>query len=535
VATTKKEASGRVKPAAGVSASDVVRFMALFDGYSQNHGEYDMSKAKADPEGKVKGQAITVKGPATRALFEQHLRGTGNGLGVIMLRDDDTCKFAVIDYDNRQMDHVKAEARVKELKLPLILCRSKSGGGHFYVFLKEPVPALKVQERLAEWAAMLGMSAKTEIFPKQSARFNENDIGSWINLPYFDSAAFPRNAIIDGQPVSLSSFLDAAEANAVGPETFYPPEVAEAEDALFYEGPPCLQLLSSKGGFMEGSRNDGMLATIVYLKKRYPDDWEKHVDAYNIALAKLPAPEIVQLTKSNKKKSYNYACSKSPINAHCQRRACLGRLYGVGEGTPEAKGGSVVGLIRYDSANGDEPMWRMEVNTKPVMVSNSQFYSRDEFNRACMAQANIVPIHMPPQRWLRYLNELIATADVVKMPDDVGPTGQLWSHIENFCLQQVFATERAEMYLGKPYRETDKAGETRIYFRMMDLMRYLDSRKIQYKSTQHIGQLLRQHDATNGFWHVGNSGINWWSLPDMKPPIDDTTPELKFGTQEFGK
>jgi hypothetical protein len=91
------------------------------------------------------------------------------------------------------------------------------------------------------------------------------------------------------------------------------------------------------------------------------------------------------------------------------------------------------------------------------------------------------------------------------------------------------------MYLGKPYRETDKAGETRIYFRMMDLMRYLDSRKIQYKSTQHIGQLLRQHDATNGFWHVGNSGINWWSLPDMKPPIDDTTPELKFGTQEFGK
>lgn len=530
MAINKKASSGRVKPAAGVSASAVERFMWLFDGYSQHHGEYDMSRAKADPTGKVKGQAITVKGPATLELFQQHLQGVGNGLGVIMLRDDDTCKFAAIDYDNKTMDHIKAEAKVKELKLPLILCRSKSGGGHFYVFLKEPVPAVKVQERLMEWSAMLGMSAKTEIFPKQSARFNENDIGSWINLPYFNAEATNRYAVIGGKPASLSSFLDAAEAIAVDPTTFYPPEVAEAEDALFFEGPPCLQLLSSQGGFMEGSRNDGMLATIVYLKKRYPDDWERYVDAYNVSLAKLPAQEIVQLVKSNKKKTYNYACSKAPINAHCQRRACLGRIYGVGEGTPEAKGGSIEGLTRYDSAHGDEPMWRMEVNTKPVMVSNSQFYSRDEFNRACMAQANVVPIHMPPQRWLRYLNDIIATATVVQMPEDAGPTGQLWSHIENFCLQQVYATEKAEMYLGKPYRE-----EGRIYFRMQDLLRYLDARKVQYKSVQHIGQLLRAHDATSGFWHVKNSGINWWALPAIEAPIGDETPELTFGTQEFGR
>jgi hypothetical protein len=93
---------------------------------------------------------------------------------------------------------------------------------------------------------------------------------------------------------------------------------------------------------------------------------------------------------------------------------------------------------------------------------------------------------------------------------------------------------RSEMYLGKPYREKDeKTGEERIYFRSQDLFRYLDARKVQYKSPQHVYQLLKNHDATNGFWHVGASGINWWSLPAMESPISDKTPELKFGEQEF--
>lgn len=524
-ASSKKPTTGGEKTPSG-APEEVERFARLFSGYSKAHGTFQT--LKADETGKVKGKALTERGGATLNDYAAHLNGTSAGLGVIMLRDDDTCLFGAIDYDVKTMNHAKAEAKVRELGLPLILCRSKSGGGHFYVFLKDPVAAISLQDRLTEWTAMLGMAAKTEQFPKQATRFNDNDIGSWINLPYFNAKATNRYAVVGGKPIGLSQFLDVAEAAAVPSESFQSAERLEIEGTMFYEGPPCLQHLASAGGFPEGGRNKGMLAVITYLKKRYPDDWEGYVDQYNATLAKLPSTEVIQIVKSNRKKSYSYACKDTPINAHCQRRLCLGRMFGIGEGTPESKGTDITGLTRYDSAHGDDPMWRMEVSGKPVMISNSQFYSRDEFNRACMAQANVVPIHMPPQRWLRYLGEIITSADVVQMPEDAGPTGQLWGYVENFLTQQVQATEREEIFLGKPYRE-----DGRVYFRSQDLFRYLDARKVQYKSPQFVYQVIRVHDATNGFWHVKDAGINWWSLPAIESPVSDEAPDLKFNTESF--
>lgn len=514
----------------GVSDTDVKRFAALFQGWSKAYGVCDMSQAKKDDKGKMVGKSWTEKGAPPLSVYARHLQGKNPGLGIIMLRDDDTCLFGVIDYDVRGMDHLKAEQAVKRLKLPLILCKSKSTGGHFYVFLQEPVEAADLRDKLDEWRALLGMSPRTETFPKQSARFNDTDIGSWINLPYFGGDATERCAVIDGKDVDLKTFLRAAEAAAISPEQLLSKGVSD-DDQLFKDGPPCLQVIHGQGGFPDGTRNDGMMAVAVYLKKRFGDAWVSHMDEYNQEMAGLPSTEVVDLVKKNTKKDYTYACKRSPINSVCQRRTCTKREFGIGDAPVEGKGHAINAIIRYDSQHGDEPMWGMEINGKRVLVSNSQFYSRDEFNRAVMAQANVVPIHLTPAKWLRYLSEVIGSADIVQMPDDASPTGQLWQWVDSFTLQTVNAMDKEEVWLGKPYRDGSK-----VYFRSQDLFRYLDARKVRYVSAQAVWQLLRHHGADQEKWHIKGRFVNVWSLPIAADWTEEDTPTPQLprgGMDEF--
>lgn len=531
-------APGKDSGGSGVPATDVDRFRALFPGYSKAHGEYDISpgKMRVEESGKIKGGGSTKAGGATRAHYERHLNGVGPMLGSVLLLDDDTVAFGVIDYDKYKNTDLKAaQVKVDKLGLPLMVGKSKSGGAHFYCFLNPPAPASLMRERLAEWTAMLGMAKDTEQFPKQSARFNELDIGSWLNLPYYAALNpdVPKGCgVAEGQPLSLSAFLDAAEAKQITPAQLDAWAPAAGTEDLFQEGPPCLHTIHVQGGFAEGSRNNGMQGVMVYLRKRFPDDWATRVDSYNAAMAGLPSAEVQGIVKHNQRKQYNYSCRLAPLNAFCNRRVCLTRMYGVGEAGPESRGHDISGLTRYDTANGDEPMWGLEINGKRVMVANTTLYSRDEFNRACMAQANLLPIHMPPQKWLRYLSEIITTADIVQVPAEAGPSGQLWEWVESFCLSNVNALTREEVWLGKPWRD-----EGQIYFRGHDLFKYLDARRVKYASQQAVWQLLKARGGDSKFWKIKGRGFNVWHIP-MPEPItigeesEEPEEELQFPVSE---
>ncbi len=529
------EDPGAVRPL--VSPEQVARFAALFDGYTKAHGVYRLDKSRTLDSGKVEGKAFTENGPPGLDKYRRHLDGTGHGLGIILLRDDDSVVFGAIDYDNpRKTDHAKAAKRVAELQLPLLVCRSKSGGGHFYCFTAEPVPAAVMRERLDEWKALLGMSDKTEVFPKQSYRHSEADFGSWINLPYFDvPGPTTRHAYTaEGTPLDFPAFLDTAEALRVSRAQLETAAPGNAESDLFHEGPPCLQVIHLGGGFAEGGRNLGMTAVMTYLKKRFPDSWQSKVDEYNAEMGRIGSQELQQIVKNYQRKDYGYQCKQPPIHAHCQRKECLRRTYGVGESTPDAKGYDLVGLTRYDSAHGDEPLWGLEVNGKRVMVSNTALYSRDDFNRACMAQANVLPVHTTPGRWLKFLSELLPSASVVPMPDDAGPRGQLWNRIQGFLLQNTTALERDEVLLGKPYRH-----EGKVYFRSTDLFQYLDARRVAYKSPQDVWALLRDQQAEKDTMHVGTGAgkttVNVWILPIPELAVSDVPPAVQFvpGTEAF--
>ena len=75
------------------------RFMGLFEGYKLAHGQYRVQRRESD--GKMAGRAVTVSEPPDENNFKDHLSGGEYILGIIMLKEDNSCNFGVIDIDIR--------------------------------------------------------------------------------------------------------------------------------------------------------------------------------------------------------------------------------------------------------------------------------------------------------------------------------------------------------------------------------------------------------------------------------------------------
>lgn len=151
-----------------------------------------------------------------RDSWERHLRGEGAGLGVIPIDENDECRFGAIDVDDPEIDHGALARQVTAFKLPLVVCRSKSGGAHLYFFLPAPTPARDVQTFLNRCVLVLGLKnpddREVEVFPKQTT-VPEGKTGNWINLPYYAGAETDRYAFgPEGERLDLERFLAFAEA-----------------------------------------------------------------------------------------------------------------------------------------------------------------------------------------------------------------------------------------------------------------------------------------------------------------------------------
>src|SRR3954465_5685713 len=98
------------------STQDAERFAALFAGYSKAYGTYAVRGTNA--EGKAIGKPQTLRGTASLEHYTNHLDGKGAGLGVIMLREDNTVYFGLLDYDKKTMDPARTKAMVRKPVLP---------------------------------------------------------------------------------------------------------------------------------------------------------------------------------------------------------------------------------------------------------------------------------------------------------------------------------------------------------------------------------------------------------------------------------
>ena len=250
-------------------------FDDLFKGSERAHGTFNIEENNNGQ--KKQGVAKTIKTiGASLKTWQNHIEGVC-GLGIIPINENNQVKWGAIDIDTYSLDIPKLVQKIESFNLPLIVCRSKSGGAHVFCFMKEFISAGDMQDKLRELSAGLGYGG-VEIFPKQrEVLVDRGDIGSWLNMPYFQGSTSTRYALDPQSGIALtpSQFINLSNERSLSLDELLDlsvPEVDELEG-----GPPCLKTLL-KQGFPEGTRNNGLFNVGVFLKKAVPEDWETEIE-----------------------------------------------------------------------------------------------------------------------------------------------------------------------------------------------------------------------------------------------------------------
>ena len=144
----------------------VESFKDIFKGLDRARGVTYVDKTGEDGQ-KIKGKSFVTREKVTDDLWVKHLKGIEPSLGIIPINDDNKCKWGCVDIDSYAgFDHVKLIQKIKQINLPLIVCRSKSGGAHVFLFTTEPVEAERRRDKLKEIKKALGYGG-SEVFTKQ--------------------------------------------------------------------------------------------------------------------------------------------------------------------------------------------------------------------------------------------------------------------------------------------------------------------------------------------------------------------------------
>ena len=487
----------------------------IFYGSSRAHGSFTVNNTSFGQ--KKQGTAKTIKTVgATVKHWKAHVEGT-EGLGVVPIDEENLVKWGAIDIDTYSLDIKKLVLKIEEFKLPLVVCRSKSGGAHVYCFLKDKAPAGDMQDKLREVSAGLGYGG-VEIFPKQrEVLVDRGDIGSWLNVPYFEGDESLRYAYNPkGDALTVEKFIKFVEERLLSYDELTNLEVPVLDDIK--DGPPCLQVLL-KQGFPQGTRNNGLFNVGVYLKKSTPESWQIDIEEYNRKYVHppLPAQEVMTLIGTLKKKEYNYKCSDEPIRSYCNVAKCRGCKFGIGgsNATP-----TFSSLSKLDTK---PPLWFLSIDDKRLELTTEQLQNQIKFQRACMEILNMMPPKMQERAWQTLIQTLMDSGmEIIEVSDDVTIEGQFMELLESFCTDMAQANTRDEILLGKPYTE-----EGKTFFRIKDLKDYLVKHRFTDMETNRIASKLRDLKAEHKFFNIKGRGTNVWSIKEFKYKTESESLDTK--------
>ena len=440
-------------------------FKEIFEGLNSAYGQYIPSTVHSS-NGKQKGRPFTVKKPVIDLLWENHLKGKEPALGIIPINEKNLCRWGCIDIDQYDFNHKKFIKKIKQKKLPLVVCRSKSGGAHVFLFVSEWIEAAAMREKLKVMAAALGYS-ECEIFPKQEYLLIERgDTGSFLNLPYHGGDNTTRYAFKDdGDAANLKEFLELHSKYKLTKEKFENLTIESEKEQNIKDGPPCLQTLC-KEGFPEGTRNNGLYNIGVYLKKANPDTWQTDLATYNTKFMKPPlSPQQVMTTISSlNKKDYQYKCKDQPICNYCDSLTCQTRKFGIGNGTlmPD-----ISNLRKFTS---DPPRWFVNVGGETVDVKTNELRTFDLFDEACMDQISIKLPNVSKPIWGKVISNLMKAVEEIEAPETLKYKKQLEEHLENFTTDRAAGKQKTDINRGVSWTD-----EGKTYFKFKDFWKYLQN------------------------------------------------------------
>ena len=327
--------------------------------------------------------------------------------------------------------------------------------------------AEKVRPKLAEWAAELGYSG-VEIFPKQDEIRNKDDVGNWINMPYFggDDDTL-RYAIVDGKPATVARFIKIAFTKSIGHDELDAIDVG-GEQSLLEGGPPCLNTLLRQG-FPGGSRNISLFNLGVFARKRWPDEWQDKVDDLNDLLnPPLSAGEVAQIKRNLAKKTYFYKCSDAPINAVCQRAICINRPHGIGGDNADV-GFKLEGSIRILT---EDVYYISTINGKRVYLNAHAICGMHAFRIAVMQQTGIMVPNLKARQFAELMTNMTREAQEVEAPKHSGKRGQIVQELLHIASQSNKADSWTQCMSGLPLPD-DKGG---VYLHPHQLVKTLKRR-----------------------------------------------------------
>jgi len=392
--------------------------------------------------------------------------------------------------------------------------------------MQQPIASKLVRSKLTDMSALIGHS-NSEVFPKQSGiQIEKGDLGSFLNLPYFNSDKSVRYAIKDdATAATIEEFFEMYDKYAVKD---IDGTGAEPPKKVIKDGPPCLQALCSQG-FPAGTRNNGLFNIGVYLKKFDPDNWEKLLEDHNQQFMKPPLDhrEVANVVKALDKKGYMYKCKDQPIVSYCNVNLCRTRKYGVGNDNAYAQ------ILSLTVLNTEPPYFIAEIMSEDpksdykIQLSTEELQIQTKFQKRAMEVLKIMPPLMKNIEWQKYVNGLLKNATNIYFANDGTVAGQFLSHLQEFCTDRAQAQKKEELTLRKPWTEwvteidenKKEVKLQRTYFRLKDLHAYLIRNKFtHYSNTGQIIAELRKVNGVSRFWKLNGTGVNTWGVPAFETP-----------------
>lgn len=512
----------------GIDDLNLRRFMTVFRGNPRSFGQWD-------PNVRDKNKSSwTASGEYSAENFAAHLSGT-MGLGLVPIRDDGHCFWGAIDLDNHGSDQdidIRAvERRVMELELPLVPCRSKSGGVHLYVFFSEPVRADWVRNILVRWAKELKVEGVDCIYPKQSRlKVDENgnrQLGNWINFPYFDADNTVRFAVSNGKKLNLDAFLTAAETRALDENA-----LAKIFADDLSQMPPCLQARLKAGGFSPGERNDGVYQVGVFCRKRDPEgarDAAHDLSMRFMGDSPIPFKERDKTIRSAVSSKSNYKCQQ--FQDVCDRQACRKLKFGISESELEALASRAAmpkfsRLVKYrntDPLRFDLYLDNDENARKIEGLTIDELSAFPELRKAVMARTHMVLPRLKNDEWDTILRSLFEHIELDEVPEDATPEGAVRVRLSEFLRKANLKSEgdekkdREALIRGIPVVQLHE-NERVVMFRSVDFVSFLQRTKtdvvknkdLWFKLTGHMGVMstrVRIGKVVLPVWYVPVAAI----------------------------
>ena len=486
----------------------VERIMELFAGLDRGYGEFRIDEDTYGEKDKKGGRAVTKGEPWTSKNWEDHLAGKV-GFGVVPIRDDGTVSWACIDVDAYGKNVIAlANEFVQKYSLPFVVCRSKSGGAHVFVFFKVPIPAKNVVKKLAAFAKAMGFGG-SEIFPKQT-NLAADQFGNWLNMPYFDWEISTRYAIdSEGERMDLPRFLDHAFASRLSIDGWKKLEVPETTHP-FQDGPPCLQTIAREG-VPDGMRNNALLQMGVYAKFKHGEDYADKVTEYNATHLKPPlgTKEIYNtVLKSLERRDYGYKCphlGSGEFQSWCNKTTCMRRKFGIGgagddEFDDEVQPGELRKLIYFTPDRrplNEDPNWEWDINGCSIPFENTEsLLNMNAFMVKMVNHLNLVP---PPQtriQWLRRIQYHIKNAVTIELPFETAPAAMTLDHLRKFVEDNSHAKNNRDLWDGLVLKKNES-----YRFRLESFCDYIRDRSRAIVKAKDIADHLEllgieRHDTT---------------------------------------